>query len=297
MHRRHNLFLNKMFDVFNIVLMLMICFVCVAPILHVIFASVSDPKQLASHTGIILKPLGFTLIGYKIVFDNPVILIGYLNTIFYVVVGVALSTFLTLLGSYALSRKNLLWGNAIMLFITFTMFFSGGLIPFYIVVTKLGLYDSRWAVILPSAISVFNLIIMRTSLREIPDSLVESAHIDGAGHFTILMKIIIPLSKATIAVIVLFYAVSIWNSWFNASIFLSDRNKYPLQVILKEILVMNDSSQVLTSSADTTGVNTNLYKSLVKYCSIVVATLPMLCFYPFVQKYFIKGVMVGSIKG
>lgn len=297
MHNRRKSILSKLFDIFNVTIMLFICFICIAPILHVVFASVSDPARLSLHTGIILKPLGFTTTGYRMIFSNPVILISYLNTIFYLVVGLGISTLLTLLGGYALSRKNLFWGKYIMLFITFTMFFSGGLIPFYIVVTKLGLYDSRWAVILPSAISVFNLIIMRTSLQEIPVSLEESAFIDGAGHFTIMTKIFVPLSKATIAVIVLFYAVSIWNSWFNASIFLADRNKYPLQLILKEILVMNDSSQVITSSSDTAGINTDLYKPLVKYCTIVVTTLPVLCLYPFAQKYFLKGVMIGSIKG
>jgi len=277
--------------------MLFICFICLAPIVHVVFASVSEPGRLALHTGILLKPLGFTTVGYQLIFSNSVILVSYLNTLFYLAAGLFISMSLTLLGGYVLSRRNFLWRNAIMFFITFTMFFSGGLIPFYIVVTKLGLYNTRWAVILPSAVSVFNLIIMRTSMQEIPESLEESAFIEGAGHFTILIKIMAPLSKATIAVIALFYAVSIWNSWFNASIFLTDRNKYPLQLVLKEILVANDSSQVVVSSTDTTGINTDIYKPLVKYCTIVVSILPVLCFYPFTQKYFIKGVMIGSIKG
>ncbi|NLG88762.1 MAG: carbohydrate ABC transporter permease [Clostridiaceae bacterium] len=288
---------SHIFDVFNIILMLFICFICLAPIVHVVFASVSEPGRLALHTGILLKPLGFTTVGYQLIFSNSVILVSYLNTLFYLAAGLFISMSLTLLGGYVLSRRNFLWRNAIMFFITFTMFFSGGLIPFYIVVTKLGLYNTRWAVILPSAVSVFNLIIMRTSMQEIPESLEESAFIEGAGHFTILIKIMAPLSKATIAVIALFYAVSIWNSWFNASIFLTDRNKYPLQLVLKEILVANDSSQVVVSSTDTTGINTDIYKPLVKYCTIVVSILPVLCFYPFTQKYFIKGVMIGSIKG
>lgn len=297
MRKQRKSVLSHIFDVFNIILMLCICFICLAPIIHVVFASVSEPGRLALHRGIILKPLGFTTVGYKLIFSNSVILISYLNTLFYLAAGLLISMALTLLGGYVLSRKNLLWQNTIMFFITFTMFFSGGLIPFYIVVTKLGLYNTRWAVILPSAVSVFNLIIMRTSMQEIPESLEESAFIEGAGHLTILIKIMIPLSKATIAVIALFYAVSIWNSWFNASIFLTDRNKYPLQLVLKEILVANDSSQVVVSSTDTTGINTDIYKPLVKYCTIVASVLPVLCFYPFTQKYFIKGVMIGSIKG
>ncbi|HAA26328.1 MAG TPA: sugar ABC transporter permease [Ruminiclostridium sp.] len=297
MRKQRKSVLSRIFDVFNIILMMLICFICLAPIVHVVFASVSEPGQLALHTGIILKPLGFTTVGYRLIFNNSVILVSYLNTLFYLAAGLCISMALTLLGGYVLSRKNLLWKNTIMFFITFTMFFSGGLIPFYIVVTKLGLYNTRWAVILPSAVSVFNLIIMRTSMQEIPESLEESAFIEGAGHLTILTKIMIPLSRATIAVIALFYAVSIWNSWFNASIFLTDRNKYPLQLVLKEILVANDSSQVIVSSTDTTGISTDIYKPLVKYCTIVVSILPVLCFYPFTQKYFIKGVMIGSIKG
>jgi putative aldouronate transport system permease protein len=297
MYKYKNSVSGRTFDVVNVILMLLISFICIAPVLHVLFASLSDPMKLASHTGIILKPLGFTLVGYKIIFSNATILIGYLNTIFYVIAGVGISTLLTVLGGYALSRKNLLWGNTIMFFITFTMFFNGGLIPFYLIVTKLGLYDTRWSIILPTAISAFNLIIMRTSLKEIPDSMEESALIDGAGHITVMIKIILPLAKATIAVIVLFYAVAMWNSWFNASIFLRDRNKFPLQMVLKEILVQNDSSMVINSSTATTGLNTDIYKPLVKYCTIMAATLPVLCFYPFAQKYFVTGVMIGSIKG
>jgi putative aldouronate transport system permease protein len=287
---------SKIFDIFNVLLMIIIAFACLAPILHVLFASVSDPIRLAAHEGIIIKPLGFTWKGYQIVFSNSSILRGYLNTIFYVVVGVSLSTFLTVLGGYALSRKNLYWGNAIMFFITFTMFFNGGLIPFYMVVRALGMTNTRWAIIIPTAISVFNLIIMRTSLREIPDSLEESAKIDGAGHWTIMLRIVLPLAKATIAVIVLFYAVGQWNSWFNATIFLSNRKLYPLQVILKEILVQNDTSTVMTTSSEASS-NTDIFKPLVKYCTIVAATLPVLCFYPFAQKHFVTGVMIGSIKG
>ena len=297
MHKYKQSLPSRLFDIINVVFMVIIAFICLAPVLHVLFASLSDPSRLASHTGIVLWPLGFTLVGYQIVFGNSTILVGYLNTIFYVVAGVFLSTFLTVLGGYALSRRNILWGNAIMFFITVTMFFNGGLIPFYLVVTKIGLYNTRLAIILPMAISAFNLIIMRTSLRQIPESLEESALIDGAGHFTIMIRIILPLAKATIAVIILFYAVAMWNSWFQASIFLRDRDKFPLQLILKEILVQNDSSRVINSSTDATGMNTDIYKPLVKYCTIMAATVPVLCFYPFVQKYFVTGVMIGSIKG
>lgn len=288
---------NKVFDGFNVILMIAIAFACLAPVLHVMFASVSNPLKLATHEGIILWPLGFTLKGYQMIFSNSSILTGYLNTIFYVVVGVALSTFLTILGGYALSRKDLFWGNAIMFIITFTMFFNGGLIPFYMVVRGLGMINTRWAMIVPGAISVFNMIIMRTAFKGIPDSLEESAKVDGANHFIILFRIFLPLAKSTIAVIVLFYAVGQWNSWFNATIFLSNRKLYPLQVLLKEILVQNDTSNVTTTTASAASDNMDIYKPLVKYCTIVAATLPVFFFYPFVQKYFVTGVMIGSIKG
>ena len=184
-----------------------------------------------------------------------------------------------------------------MFLITFTMFFNGGLIPYYLTVSRLGLIDSRWAMILPTAINTFNLIIMRTSMRQIPDELEESALLDGAGPFTVMVRIVLPLSSATVAVIVLFYAVSIWNSWFSASIFLRDRKLFPLQLVLKEILVSNDTTKVINTSTDTTGRTTDIYKPLVKYCTITAATLPVLFLYPFAQKYFIKGMLIGSIKG
>ena len=206
------------FDTFNIIITALLCFVCLAPFIHIVFASFSEPSRLLAHNGIILKPLGFTTVGYKIAFSNDIILKSYLNTIYYVVAGTTLSTILTIMGGYALSRKNLFFGNAIMLFITFTMFFNGGLIPFYLLVNKLGMMDTRAAIIIPTAVNAFNLIIMRTSMQKIPESLEESALIDGANYFTIMWKIIVPF-QATIAVIVLFYAVNMWNSWFNASIF------------------------------------------------------------------------------
>lgn len=288
---------GMLFDWFNVALMALLCFVCVVPVIHVICASLSDPRQLLVNNRLLLKPLGFTLVGYSLIFDNNAIVTGYLNTIFYVVAGTALSTVLTIMGGYALSRKNLYWGKFIMLMITFTMFFSGGLIPFYLLINSMGMLNTRLAVILPSAVNAFNLIIMRTSMSEVPDSLEESAVIDGAPPLVIMIRIIVPLCSATVAVIVLFYAVGIWNSWFNASIFLNDRSLYPLQLILKEILVASDTSAVLNTSTDTTGKNMDIYKPLVKYCTIVAATLPVLCFYPFVQKYFVTGMLIGSIKG
>lgn len=284
----------KVFTVFNYMLLILIGFLCLAPMLHTVFASFSEPGPLSAHIGFIFRPLGFTLNGYKLVFQNPNIYTGYVNTIIYVVCSTLLGTALTITSGFVLSRKNLLLKNQMMFFLAFTMMFNGGMIPFYMVVRNLGMLDTRWALIIPGCVNVFNIIIMRTSMAEIPDSLEEAARIDGAGSMTIMTRIVVPLSKATIAVVVLFYAVGQWNAWFNASIFLQDRSLYPLQLILRDILIQNDASQMNRSDLEN---NLAIYKDLIKYCTTVIATLPILCVYPFVQKYFVKGVMIGSVKG
>lgn len=193
-----------------------------------------------------------------------------------------------------ISRKSLRFKKPIMLFIVFTMYFNGGLIPYYFTVKDLGLINSIWALIIPSSVSTFNLIIMRTSFEAIPDSLEESAKLDGANDFTILFRIIIPLAKPVIAVMVLYYGVSHWNAWFNAMLFLRDRALYPLQLILREILIKSDTASMTggANAADVAQMSETL-----KYATIMVATVPILCLYPFLQKYFVKGVMVGAIKG
>lgn len=284
----------KLFTILNYLLLTALGFLCIAPMLHTVFASFSEPGPLGAHVGFIFKPLGFTLNGYRLVFQNPNIYTGYLNTLIYVISATLLGTALTITSGYVLSRKGLLLRNHLMFFLAFTMMFNGGMIPFYMVVRNLGMLDTRWALIIPGCVNVFNIIIMRTSMAEIPDSLEEAARIDGAGSLTIMTKIIIPLSKATIAVVVLFYAVGQWNSWFNASIFLQDRSLYPLQLILRDILIQNDASQMNRNDMEN---NLAIYKELIKYCTTVIATLPILCVYPFVQKYFVKGVMIGSVKG
>ena len=284
------------FLVFLYLFLGLMALVFILPVWHVIMASFSEAKVLATHTGLVGVPLGEpTLGGYKIVLSSPNILTGYANTAFYVIVGTTISIVMTIIGAYCLSRKSFQYRNRFMLIISFTMLFNGGMVPTYMVVRNLGLYNSRWAVIIPSAISVFNLIIMRTGFMEVPASLEESAKLDGASEWTIMFRIIVPLRKATIAVILLYYAVGIWNSWFPAMIYLKDREKFPLQLILREILLLNDTS-VMTSSADAVK-NAQLERKLVKYCTIVVSTVPILCFYPFIQKYFTKGVMIGAVKG
>ena len=285
---------EKIFNVFNIILMIIIMIITIYPILHVLFASVSDSNLLLAHRGLLLKPIGFNLEAYKMVFKNPMIVRGYFNTIFVVVVGVIVNIIMTSLAAYVLSRKDVLWKNSMMFFIVFTMFFSGGLIPFYFTVKSLHIDNTYLALILPVAINTFNLIIMRTSFAAIPDSLEESAKLDGASHFTILFRIILPLSLPIVAVMVLYYSVAHWNAWFNAMIFIQDRNLYPLQLVLREILIQNDTASM------STGVGAGDQEAIgesIKYAVIVVATLPILCVYPFLQKYFTKGALVGAVKG
>jgi putative aldouronate transport system permease protein len=285
------------FDIVNYLLLILVGLACLYPMLHVLFASFSEPAGLAKHTGILFKPQGFSTIGYGIVFRNPNILSGYMNTIFYVVVGTTLNILMTALGAYVLSRKDLLLKKLLMLMIVFTMYFGGGLIPEFLLVKGLGLYDSRLALIIPTLISTWNLIVMTTAFRAIPDSLEESAKMDGANDFIILFRIILPVTKATIAVMVLFYAVGHWNSWFSAMIYLRDRGLYPLQLLLREILIANSASGNLLEGASVSEDDRALVYLVIKYCTIIVATVPILLIYPFCQKYFMKGVMLGSVKG
>lgn len=284
---------EQAFDMGNAILMVLISLITLYPLIYVLFSSLSDPHYVVQNRGLLLFPHGFNFDSYKMVFRNPNILTGFGNTFFYVTVGTGLNILLTSLGAYALSRKNLMLKNPIMFLIVFTMFFEGGLIPLYLLMRNLELLDTRFAVILPSAISAFNLIIMRTAFQTVPESLEESARIDGAGDWTILFKIVIPLSMPVVAVMILFYGVSHWNSWFLATIFLQKREFFPLQVILREILISNDTN------AMSVGVGTSDQMAIgetIKYATIIIATVPILFLYPFLQKYFVNGVMVGAIK-
>lgn len=285
---------QKIFNVINITFMLILAIATLYPILHIAFASVSDPSKLMGHEGVILKPVGFDIGSYRAVFKNHMILSGYSNTIFVVVIGVFTNILLTSMGAYFLSRKKAMLKNAIMFLIVFTMFFNGGLIPFYLTVKGLHLDNTLWALIFPVAINTFNLIIMRTAFLSIPDSLEESAKLDGAGHFTILFRIILPLSLPTIAVMVLYYGVAHWNAWFNAMIFLGKRELFPLQLVLREILIINDTNSMSLGSA---AGDQEMISETIKYAVIMVATVPILTLYPFLQKYFVKGALIGAIKG
>ncbi|SUA98569.1 binding-protein-dependent transport system inner membrane protein [Paenibacillus thiaminolyticus] len=284
---------ERIFEVFNILFLILLCLVTLYPFIYVLFASLSEPAWVVQQRGLIWHPSGLNLEAYRLVFDNPMITSGYLNTLFIVSAGTFLNVFMTALGAYGLSRQNVMWKNPIMFFIVFTMFFSGGLIPSYLLVTGLGMLDSLWALIIPGAVSAFNLIIMRTAFQSIPHSLEESAKLDGANDFTVMIRIILPLSMPVIAVMILFYGVGHWNSWFGAMIYLRDRELYPLQLVLREILITNSTDSMLTSAgtADKMPIG-----ETIKYATIIVATVPILLLYPFLQKYFVKGVMIGAIK-
>jgi putative aldouronate transport system permease protein len=277
----------------NAVLMCGLALLTAYPLLYVLFASLSRAELLISHTGVLFAPLGFQVGAYGLVFQNPNILSGYLNTIVIVVSGVLLNVVLTVLGGYFLSRKGVPLRNAVMFFIVFTMFFSGGLVPFYLTVRGYGIDNTLLALILPVAVNTFNMIIMRTAFASVPDAMEESATIDGASHYVVLFRIYFPLALPTIAVLVLYYGVGHWNAWFNAMIFLRKRELFPLQLILREILIQNDTTYMVQNVA--TG-DEAMVRETVKYAVIVVATAPILALYPFLQKYFVKGVMVGALK-
>lgn len=292
--KQTNGFYDNLFDIAVYIVLSVMAVIAFYPLLYVAFASFSDPSQLISHKGLLFKSQGFNLQAYKSVFSNSAVWTGYGNTLFVIVFGVALNLFMSALGAYVLSRKNIMWNKTFTFLIVFTMFFHGGLIPFYLVVKNVGLIDSIWSLILPFTISTFNLIILRTSFQAVPDTLEESAKIDGANHLTILFRIILPLSMPVIAVMILYYAVDKWNGWFYASIFLKNRDLFPLQLVLREILLSNSTDSMSSGASQSDMFQIG---ETIKYATIMVGTVPILCIYPFVQKYFVKGVMVGALKG
>lgn len=286
---------SKIFDLFNCIFMLGVILVTVYPIYYVLVCSMSDSSSLIGARGLKLFPSGFNINAYKAVFSNPNIFSGYRVTLFVVVVGTVLSVMATSIGAFLITRKDFKIRKVMSYMMVFTMYFSGGMIPTYLMVYKwLHLGDSLWALILPVLISTYNLLIMKANFEALPPSLEEAAKIDGANDILILFRIVLPLSLPVIAVMFLYYGVAYWNSWFTAMMYLRDRNKFPLQLILREILLSND-----TTAMDAGGSAGDKYAigESIKYATIVVATVPILCLYPFIQKYFVKGIMVGAVKG
>lgn len=285
---------DKIFYIIVNIILAIAMIITLYPFIYTLSSSISDPYAVAKRQ-IVLLPKGFSLESYKMVLDNPEIYRYYYNTIWYVVVGTSINLIMTLIAAYPLSREKFFLRDHIMMFISFTMFFSGGLIPTFLLVRGLGLYNTRWAIVLPTAVSVWNVIITRTYMQSnIPDSLWESATIDGANDLVILCKITLPLSKPILAVILLFSAVSHWNSYFPALIYLADKDLHPMQLFLRRILLI--VSEDLVASAQGTSERSAIGEQI-RYTVIMVTIIPIICVYPFLQKYFVKGVMIGAIKG
>lgn len=281
-----------MFGAVSYLVVAFLMLITLYPIWYVAVASISDPLAVSQSGGLLLWPTGIQFEGYSRVFANREIWTGYANTIFYTVVATALNVVLTSGLAFTLSRKNLMMKKPITMFVMFTMFFNGGMIPTYLNMQGLGLLNTRFAVLLPGLVSVYNMIIMRTNFEALPASLEESAKMDGASDWTVLWRIVLPLSMPTIAVMVLFYGVGHWSSWFNEMLYLQNRELWPLQLIIREILVLSSSSAM----NDGSGLSVEMVE-IIKYSTIMVSTIPILCVYPFLQKYFVKGVMVGAVKG
>ena len=288
---------DQIFSVVNTILLTIVLFLVAYPLYYVLVASFSDPYDVyAGKT--FLFPSRFSFAGYERIFMDEAIVTGYLNNILYTVVGTAISVALTLLAAYPLSKRTLPGRRGLMTFMIITMYFNGGLIPTYLVVRGMGLFNSIWALVLPCAISVYNIIITRTFFEtSIPEALVEAASIDGSDHFRTFFTIVLPLSTPIIAVMVVFFAVGYWNDWFRALIYLSDSSKSPLQLVLRKILIQNQASTNMLSNMDANYAEKQRVTEMIKFSSIVVASVPMLIIYPFVQKYFSKGVMIGAVKG
>ena len=291
---------DRRFDIVTYIVLTIIMLIIFYPLYFVVIASVSSPT-LVTTGQVIFWVRKFNLEGYKKVFELSEVWIGYANTILYVVSKTALGTFITLLAGYALSRKFCPFRGPIILLFSFTMFFSGGLIPTYLLVKNLGLENTRWAIIILGAVSVYNIIITRTFMEaNIPEALYDAASIDGCSHFVFFFRIVLPLSPAIIAVLVLWMAVGEWNSWFHAMLYLRDSNKYPLQFVLRNLL--NNVSAMLGASdaytdTDSAYTERQMVAEVMKYALIVISSAPIMCIYPFLQKYFVKGIMIGSIKG
>ncbi|WP_445479457.1 carbohydrate ABC transporter permease [Lysinibacillus irui] len=286
---------DRAFTIFNYIFLAIVAAVVLYPLIFVLSASLSNPEYVISGD-IWLWPKEFTVEAYQKVFQNPDIINGFVNTLKYTFFGTLLNIFMTICAAYPLSRRNLKGKGFIMAFMVFTMFFSGGLIPTYLLIRDLGMINTFWVMIIPNAVAVWNIIIMRTFFQSIPYELEESAMIDGAGNFRILWSIVLPLSLPVMAVMVLFYAVGHWNSYFQALIYLQDQDKFPLQLILRQILIQGQADDMIKATSESFLAQKLSVEGL-KYAVLIVANLPMLMLYPFLQRYFVKGVMIGSLKG
>lgn len=287
---------DRVFNALVYIIHGLVAVIVLYPLIFVLSASFSDP-QTVLRGEMLLWPNGFNLNSYSKIFQNQDILSGYSNTLLYTTIGTLINLVMTVLGAYPLSRKDFVGKNAVMALLVFTMFFGGGLIPTYLLIKDLGMLNTFWVMVIPNAVSIWNIIIMRTFFQQsIPYELQEAATIDGCSNIQILTRIILPLSMPIIAVMILFYAVGHWNAFFNALLYLSDKEKFPLQLILREILIQGQTNDMVKMSTES-AIKQQREVEGIKYAVLVVANIPVLVLYPFLQRYFVKGVMIGAIKG
>ncbi|MBC8170356.1 MAG: carbohydrate ABC transporter permease [Anaerolineae bacterium] len=286
---------DRIFMFFVYLFLVIFLLLVLYPMVYIVSASFSNPLAVTAGK-VWLLPVEFTLRGYEVTFQNPQIISGYINSLFYTVFGTLISVVLTVLVAYPLSRRDLYGGNRLMFLITFTLIFSGGLIPTYLIVKDLGMINTRWALLIPQAVAAFQVIIARTFFRSaIPDELVEAAELDGCNDLQFLRWVVLPLSRPIIAVLALLYAVSQWNGYFDALLYLKSTELHPLQLVLRNILILNTSASGVMDAAEQ--AERQRLADLLKYCLVVVASVPVLLLYPFVQRYFVRGLLIGSIKG
>lgn len=280
---------EKIFRVFNYTLMILLSLICIYPFWHAVMASFSDNNELMKHYGFLIKPAGFSLAAYARILKDVDVWYGFKNTAILLGVGVPLSMVLSCIAAYFLSRKNVMLKKPLLALFMFTMYFSGGTIPYYLNLKDLDLLGNLWGLILPGAISTWNVLILKTSFESIPQDLCDAARIDGAGHIRTLLNVILPLSKASLAVIALYYGLGIWNAWFWASVIIRKPELQPLQLVLRNMIIL--------ASVNGGGEMVQLSLETVKYSTMIVSIIPIMLIYPFIQKHFTKGVMVGAVKG
>ena len=285
----------RVFSVFNTCLLVLILFLTAYPVYFVLIASISDPTKMVANYGLMWLPhFPLSLTSYRMVFRHSLLLSGFGNTLFIVIVGLAFNMVLTVLGAYLLSLKNSLLKKPIAYLILFTMYFSGGIVPGYLNIKSLHLMNTLWALILPGAISTYNMLIMRSATGALPDALMEAAKLDGASHFQRILNVVVPLTGATSAVLMLYYAVGHWNAWFNASLYIQSPSRFPLQLVLRQVLILGEDSEIASGMDAGSEIAA---ATVIKYALIVISTVPIMLLYPFLQRFFVKGVMIGSVKG
>ena len=285
----------RVFSVFNTCLLVLILFLTAYPVYFVAIASISNPTKMVSNYGLMWLPhFPLSLTSYRMVFQHSLLLSGFGNTLIIVIVGLAFNMVLTVLGAYLLSLKNSLFKKPIAYLILFTMYFSGGIVPGYLNIKSLHLMNTLWALILPGAISTYNMLIMRSAIGALPDALMEAAKLDGASHFQRILNVVVPLTGATSAVLMLYYAVGHWNAWFNASLYIQSPSRFPLQLVLRQVLILGEDSEMASGMDAGSEIAA---ATVIKYALIVISTAPIMLLYPFLQRFFVKGVMIGSVKG